>query len=83
MGKYPKMFRTSQLMLVTKLDLLPHVPFRIEAFRRDVRAMREDLRILELSAVTGEGMEEWLAFLRGLVARSGGTGSCRSTGERM
>jgi hydrogenase nickel incorporation protein HypB len=42
-GKYPKAFRTSQVALITKLDLLPHVPFSIQRARLDATRIRGDL----------------------------------------
>jgi hydrogenase nickel incorporation protein HypB len=62
-GKYPKMFRTSQLMLVTKTDLLPYVPFSVEAVIQDARQIQSELEVLQLSALKGEGIAEWCAWL--------------------
>jgi hydrogenase nickel incorporation protein HypB len=62
-GKYPKMFRTSQAMLVTKTDLLPYVPFSVEAVIQDARLIQSELDVLQLSALKGEGIGEWCAWL--------------------
>jgi hydrogenase nickel incorporation protein HypB len=62
-GKYPKMFRTSQAMVISKLDLLPHVPFSLDAVAEDARQIRPDLAILPLCALTGEGMDAWCDYL--------------------
>lgn len=62
-GKYPKMFRTSQLMLVTKLDLLPHVPFSVDAISEDARRIQPELDIIPLCALDGRGIAEWCEFL--------------------
>lgn len=62
-GKYPKMFRTSQAMLVTKLDLLPHVPFSVAAVREDARQIQPDLDVMEVGALGGVGIDTWCNYL--------------------
>lgn len=62
-GKYPKIFRTSQAMIITKLDLLPYVPFSVEACERDARSIQPALRCLGVSATQGIGMEAWCQYL--------------------
>lgn len=63
-GKYPKMFRTSQAMIVTKLDLLPHVPFSVAAVQDDALRIQPDLDLLEVCALTGEGIDAWCNYLQ-------------------
>jgi hydrogenase nickel incorporation protein HypB len=62
-GKYPKAFRTSQVTVISKLDLLPYVPFSVERAIEDARRVQGELRFFPLSAVSGEGLDEWIAFL--------------------
>lgn len=62
-GKYPKMFRTSQLMLITKLDLLPHVPFSVAAVIEDAQRIQPELDTLPICALDGRGIEEWCEYL--------------------
>lgn len=62
-GKYPKAFRTSQVMLVTKTDLLPYVPFSVDAAEEDARLIQPDLTILSLCAAGGSGMDAWVSLL--------------------
>lgn len=62
--KYPSMFFKSELMLLNKIDLLPHVPFDLAAARENARKVHPEMPILEISAHTGEGMAEWLEWLR-------------------
>ena len=62
-GKYPKMFRTSHAMLVSKLDLLPHVPFSVEAVTDDARRIQPDLDVLQVCALDGRGIERWCQYL--------------------
>ena len=63
-GKYPKAFRTSQLTVISKLDLLPFVPFSVERAIADVRMVQPDMKILPLCATTGKGMDTWFEFLK-------------------
>jgi hydrogenase nickel incorporation protein HypB len=61
--KYPHMFRHANLVLVTKRDLLPYVDFDVARFRADLKAVSPGAAVTELSAVTGDGMREWLNWL--------------------
>jgi hydrogenase nickel incorporation protein HypB len=62
--KYPKMFRQSRYAVLNKIDLLPHVPFDVDRAIGFARQVNPDLRFFLTSALTGEGMDEWYAFLR-------------------
>jgi len=62
--KYPHMFRAADLMLLNKCDLLPHLDYDIEAACEHARRINPDIRILQMSATTGQGMESWLDWLR-------------------
>ena len=57
--KYPRMFLTSELMIVSKADLLPYVPFSVEAVTKDARDVNPDIQVLTISSLKGDGMEEW------------------------
>ena len=61
--KYPHMFAAADLVLLTKLDLLPHVDFDVARARRAVQQLNPRAHWLEVSAKTGAGMPEWLAWL--------------------
>lgn len=62
--KYPVMFHKADLVLLTKIDLLPHLPGTNVAKVRDALArVAPRAKMIELSALTGEGMPEWLAWL--------------------
>jgi len=61
--KYPDMFRAARLLLLNKCDLLPHLTFDIELAESYARRVNPDIEIIRLSATTGEGMQEWLAWL--------------------
>jgi hydrogenase nickel incorporation protein HypB len=62
--KYPKAFHTSQVFMITKSDLIPHFNFDIEEVKKYALSLNPDLQIFVLSAKTGEGIEEWIEFLR-------------------
>ena len=63
--KYPHMFRRADVVILTKIDLLPHVDFDERAALSAVRAARPDVTLFRLSARTGEGMPDLLDWLRG------------------
>lgn len=68
--KYPAMFRNARYAVLTKMDLLPYVPFEVHRAVAFARRVNPDLQFFFTSALTGEGMESWFAFLRSQV-RSG------------
>ncbi len=66
--KYPKMFLTSDMMLVTKSDLLPYLPFEVENVVQDARDINHELEYLTISSLNGEGLDEWCDWLVEKVA---------------
>ncbi|MEE1044847.1 MAG: hydrogenase nickel incorporation protein HypB [Olegusella sp.] len=66
--KYPLMFEVSDVVLVSKMDVAPYFDFDMDEFEKNVRLRNKDVRILPLSAKTGEGMDAWLDWLRAQVA---------------
>jgi len=62
--KYPRMFLTSELMLVSKADLLPYVPFSVEAVTKDARDINPDLEVMTVSSLKGDGLEQWCDWLK-------------------
>jgi hydrogenase nickel incorporation protein HypB len=71
--KYPHMFRACQVMLISKIDLLPYLRFSIERCVNYARQINPDIRIIPVSAETGEGMDAWYAWLN--AERKAVTGS--------
>jgi hydrogenase nickel incorporation protein HypB len=63
--KYPVMFERAHLVLITKIDLVPHLDFDLPALRANLAAVAPNARVLEVSARTGEGMAAWIAWLEG------------------
>jgi hydrogenase nickel incorporation protein HypB len=62
--KYPTIFNTADVAIVTKMDLAAAVEFDAAAAAQSIRAVRPGMEIFEVSAKTGVGMERWLEFLR-------------------
>jgi len=62
--KYPDMFHSSDLCIINKIDLLPYVPFDVDLCKEYARRVNHHLDFIELSAYTGEGMEQWYEWLR-------------------
>jgi hydrogenase nickel incorporation protein HypB len=62
--KYPHMFRVSSLMILNKVDLLPYVPFDMARCLEFVRQVNPRLRVIPLSALHGDGMDEWYNWIR-------------------
>ena len=61
--KYPRMFVTSELLVISKSDLLPYLPFSVEAATQDARDCNPSIDVLTLSSYKGAGMEAWCEWL--------------------
>jgi hydrogenase nickel incorporation protein HypB len=61
--KYPDMFHAASLMLLNKIDLLPHLDFDVERCLGYARRVNPEMQILPLSARTGQGLEQWLGWV--------------------
>jgi hydrogenase nickel incorporation protein HypB len=61
--KYPDMFHAASLMLLNKIDLLPYLDFDVERCLDYARRVNPQMQILPVSSRTGEGMEQWLAWV--------------------
>jgi hydrogenase nickel incorporation protein HypB len=62
--KYPTIFNTADVAVITKIDLAAAVEFDRAAAHRGIQSVRPGMRVIEVSAKTGQGMDEWLQFLR-------------------
>ena len=65
--KYPLMFRACDLVLINKMDLLPHLDFDLDRFERNLGAVQPGVTRLRVSARTGEGLAAWADWMRALV----------------
>jgi hydrogenase nickel incorporation protein HypB len=68
--KYPLMFRTCDLVLVNKIDLLPHLDYDLDRFLYNVDQVNPGAERMLVSARTGEGIEAWRDWLSDVAARS-------------
>ena len=67
--KYPLMFTVSDVLLVNKIDYLPFSDFDLEAMRERVLRLNPRMQIFEISAKTGQGVDQWAAWLDGEARR--------------
>ncbi|MBV8051766.1 MAG: hydrogenase nickel incorporation protein HypB [Acidobacteriaceae bacterium] len=61
--KYPSIFFKSDLLVITKTDLLAYVPFDINAAEENARRVHPGIEIVKVSCLTGNGLHEWLTWL--------------------
>jgi hydrogenase nickel incorporation protein HypB len=61
--KYPDMFRAASLMLMNKCDLLPYLSFKVEAAIEFARRVNPGIEVIQVSAISGQGMEQWLDWI--------------------
>ncbi len=62
--KYPLMFHEADIVVLNKIDLLPYVKFDLKAFSQAIRSINEKLEIIPISCTTGQGIGEWVSWLR-------------------
>ncbi|MCB2188918.1 MAG: hydrogenase nickel incorporation protein HypB [Deltaproteobacteria bacterium] len=62
-SKYPELFRQAGVIIINKIDLLPYIDCDMERIRRTCRGLNPAVKLFELSCRTGEGLEEWTAWL--------------------
>jgi hydrogenase nickel incorporation protein HypB len=63
--KYPVMFRAADVVVVNKIDLLPHLDFDLDEFLANLKAVNPAAKVILASARTGEGVDEWCSWLGG------------------
>ncbi|QER42635.1 hydrogenase nickel incorporation protein HypB [Thermodesulfobacterium sp. TA1] len=61
--KYPLIFKVSQLVIITKVDLLPYFDFDLEKVKSQIQKINPKTQVIALSAKTGEGFDLWIKFL--------------------
>jgi hydrogenase nickel incorporation protein HypB len=64
--KYPVMFRSADLVLVNKVDLIPHLDYDLSLFYANLNAVNPGVKVIETSARTGLGIDQWCDWLAGL-----------------
>ena len=61
--KYPRMFLTSELLLVSKVDLLPYLPFSVDAVVADARDIHPQIEVMQISSTHDIGVNDWCNWL--------------------
>jgi len=61
--KYPAIFARAEVTVISKIDLLPHLPFDLDAVRVQLASLNPSGTIVETSSTTGEGIDAWCALL--------------------
>jgi len=65
--KYPNMFAASDIMIINKIDLLPYLSFDVELCIENARKINPNIKVIQVSATSGEGMDAWLDWLQSEV----------------
>jgi hydrogenase nickel incorporation protein HypB len=65
--KYPHMFRAADVLVLNKIDLLPYLEYDLDACIKNALSVNSNLKIFQISATRGQGMEEWFSWLRSFV----------------
>ncbi len=63
-AKYPVMFRSADLMLITKIDLLPYFDFDVKKAIEEARALNPKMDVIQISTKTGEGLDKWINYIK-------------------
>jgi hydrogenase nickel incorporation protein HypB len=79
--KYPSIFFKSDLFILTKVDLLPYVPFSAELAEENARRVHPGMEIVRASAVAEGGLDAWLAWLQRRIARAKESRSLAAAGR--
>jgi hydrogenase nickel incorporation protein HypB len=66
--KYPVMFRTADVVVVNKIDLLPHLDFDLDQFLGYLHDVNPTATVIQASARTGEGIDAWCSWLTEVIA---------------
>ena len=68
--KYPDMFYHADIVIINKIDLLPYVDFDVAKCVENIRKIRSDVKVFELSVKSKEGLDRWLDWLESLIKQS-------------
>jgi len=67
--KYPQIFRAAEIMILNKADLLPHLDFDVERAIANAHEVHPDIKLFQVSARSGEGLDAWYGWLRGEIKK--------------
>ena len=71
-AKYPKAFKTSDVFIITKADLLPYFDFDVDKVIKEALSLNPKLEVFVVSAKTGEGLEDWYNYLKKILRKKRG-----------
>jgi hydrogenase nickel incorporation protein HypB len=66
--KYPIIFQESKALLISKIDLKPFLDVDVEKIKRDARSLNPSMEIFEVSSKTGEGIQQWVKWIKTLIS---------------
>lgn len=66
--KYPLLFHEARIVVITKTDLLPHIPYKLTLCLDNLKRINGTIPVLQISSVSGTGFEAWIEWLKGLSA---------------
>lgn len=81
--KYPDMFHAADLMLLNKVDLLPHIEFDVEKTIENARRVNPGIKVLQISSTTGEGYSDWINWLEATLALATTGHNFKDTAEKQ
>ncbi len=61
--KYPLIFKSSELVVITKIDLLPYFDFNLDRVKEQIKRINPQAKVMALSSKTGEGFKDWINFI--------------------
>ncbi len=67
--KYPLMFKESKVLLISKVDLLPHLKCEVSKIREAARNINPEIQIFEVSSYTGQGLQEWHQWVKNQIKK--------------
>jgi hydrogenase nickel incorporation protein HypB len=67
--KYPMAFATAQAVVINKIDLEPYIPAKAAVLRENALVVNPDLKVFEVSCLTGQGLDGWLDWIQGQLAQ--------------
>ena len=70
--KYPAMFRSADVMVINKMDLLPYTDFDVEKVIHSAMSLNPEIEVLKTSCRTGEGLDEWSSFVTAFARKAAG-----------
>lgn len=72
--KYPGPFAAAQAVIINKMDLAPHLPLNVDKLRQAITTINSRAALMQVSCVTGEGLETWLGWIRAALGAKRGDG---------